>query len=551
MSGFIPDLASWALRGGAGSGNDNNNNNNDNNNTSTSPAGPPLSEQEVRARRLARMDELQQQQQQQQQQGVQPMEVDAVEAASTTPSISSPQNGKPPVVATVVKEETPRASRKDPPQQQTQQDQKKKRSKESSSTSNQNPSSDPNRKNHRKKELMLKKVLFVTLPEAGVGDAACVALDVDITSITVQTIAELLAARLSLSPEAPELVTLPSQKKAVIPYLAQCHRRASEELKSIRQSTKSLESELEEILEEIRRQVVSYAASSLIMPDLFEMGKDGAAELAKCLITTDISNSITFGVSGLASSFYYCLCEELLSQDSTTFENLIGEVVSYLTKELSKCETVLEGNGTSDGGGLLYVSALTSVCAHKKAAACMTRLPTFLLPPAGDPQASERVRPPMPQLPTTSTTQQRRFFHLMQALNGPGYLRRSGPALDRETVLGLCLRLGCPRENPAVSSPFTSVLQTFDSVERSTTSQRHQLRAYQESCNQFIRALVTAGPDARSQVGHATAHFICSTALCVYLTFALCTLLAGHGVVQRCALGQHGSVGHASGSNQS
>ena len=92
MSGFIPDLANWALRGGAGENEENNddsNNNNSssnssNNNRSNETLQPQLSEQEVRARRMARVEAMQRQLQESQQSPKEdPMQVVKGMSAST------------------------------------------------------------------------------------------------------------------------------------------------------------------------------------------------------------------------------------------------------------------------------------------------------------------------------------------------------------------------------------------------------------------------------------------------------------------------------------
>jgi hypothetical protein len=93
----------------------------------------------------------------------------------------------------------------------------------------------------------------------------------------------------------------------------------------------------------------------------------------------------------------------------------------------------------------------------------------------------------------------------MQAMNrgGAAYLKRSGPALDKETVLGLALRLGCPRDNPAVTASFGNILmQSMDSIEKTIHNQQRQLRIYQDACNQLIRCLITAGAEPRNKVCH-------------------------------------------------
>ena len=492
MSGFLPDLASWALRGGAGN---NEEEGSSSNNDSGGPR-PQLTEDEIRARRLARITAMQ----------AEPMQTDnnddddKMEVDTAAVDTADGDNDKMEVDEDKKKQETPVAKKEvvtpSPAPVQPQKveakmtpERKKKRAKEAAPA-------DVSRKLQRKKELLLKKVLNIAIQK---GDGSYVFVEVDDDEINIQTIAEILATRLSLSPS--DMRTATPQKTELIPYLAHCHKKAAEELKSLKQS-KADTQELEELLEEILKQVVSYAASSLMEPDLFETGQDGATQLAKCLIngTTDIASSITFGVTGPTSSFYYCLCEELVLQDMAAFACVITEAASYLTKSLSKCETVLDGGSE---GGLVLVSAMTSLCSYKKAAVVLTEMPNFLLPPANSPQAQERVTPPPPTLPPGANSQQESLFRLMQAMNrqGGGYLKRSGPALEKDTVLGLALRLGCPRDNPAVTSAFGNLLmQSLDSIEKTIQTQRRQLKVYQDTLNQLIRCLITAGADARGKV---------------------------------------------------
>mmetsp|Transcript_9433 Transcript_9433/g.13555 ORF Transcript_9433/g.13555 Transcript_9433/m.13555 type:complete len:285 (+) Transcript_9433:827-1681(+) len=257
-----------------------------------------------------------------------------------------------------------------------------------------------------------------------------------------------------------------------------------------------------------------------MMPDLFELGIDGTLQLARCLSASalDPTSSITFGLSGPSTSFYSCLCDELLSQDPGSFESVIADTVSHFTKSLSKCDTVLDGGGGSieggiDGGGMVIVSGLKELCSHKKAAACLTRVPSFLLPAEGSEKSKERVTPPVPTLPPGASAQQQRFFRMVQAMSAgrSGYLRRSGPALEKDTLLGLVLRIGLPMENPAVSSSFQNAAsRTMKDVKQGIEGMRRQLRIYQDKCNELVRALVTAGADARGQVSTQLQPLICS-----------------------------------------
>lgn len=492
MSGYLPDIASWALRGGAGSNQDEGEDGNQQ--ESSADQGNPLTEEEMRARRLARIAGLQQ--------PTEPMDVDSTPKVEQM-DVDEEDDRKPPAKPTLPVKAAARPSAK-PAAMPVAKPAPKLSKVESVSSSHTTSETqvkkkraiDPSRKAQRKKELLIKKVLQVSLAGSSTtSDTSCVVLDIDVAEINVQAIAEILPTRLAMT-------NLPtSHKQTVIPYLGSCYKRSSEELKHMKQSKVKIAPGMEELLDEIKKQTVSYAASSLMVPDLFAMGKDGTMQLAKALISssTDIASSITQGVGGNATSFYYCLCEELLSQDVSVFEHVIGSVVTILTKALAGLDTVLD-TGT-EGSGLVLVSALTALCTHKKAALHMSQMSNFLLPASGTVQAQERVSPPVPSPPPGSTREQLQLFRLMQSMrNNAGYRKRSGPGLERETILGLVLRLGCPRDNQAVTGAFPNVMASLDSVEKTAGSLRRQLVVYQGACNQLLRSLVTAGADARKQV---------------------------------------------------
>jgi len=485
MSGLIPDLASWALRGGAGNNeeDDNNNGNDDNNNDSNNPPAPApaLTEQEMRERRLARMAGNASPAAPTAG-GTTPMDIDddpspasnsATAAAVTTKQQPTPEKKKPtPVKKTP--EKKPAAVEQQP---------MRKRKKESSKMGT---PSDSAKKTQRKKELLLKKVLSITL---STEDSSCVKVELDDKdNIGVHSVAEILATRLSLPPS--EIRTLP-QQKPLIQYLGLVHRKAGDELKTLRQaSAKKDTTELQEILQEIQRQVVSYAASSLMEPDLFEQAKDGVQQLATALLnsTLDPMTSITFGVSGATSSFYYCLCEELFTQDKATLDSVVSTVATQILVKLQRCESIDSGIGDSSAHSL--VASLTALCHHKKAALAITKMDSFLVPAAGTPAAAEQIRPSVPA-----------GADLLRMLTGENrpYLKRSGPAVEKQTLVGACLKVSTPKNNPTFS-PTSILRQSLDSVERATNQQRRQLRNYQEACNLFIMGLIKGGPEAREKV---------------------------------------------------
>jgi hypothetical protein len=270
-----------------------------------------------------------------------------------------------------------------------------------------------------------------------------------------------------------------------------------------------------EMLEQIKVQVVSYAASSLMVPDLFELGNDAALQLARCLssASSDPASSITFDALGKNTSFYHCVCEEMHSQGADEFASVIGDVVRHIADSLSKVNSLLDEGAESDGemiggSGLSLASALRELCTNRRAAAALAGLPSFLLPPANTPAANERVQ--------TMNEQQLAMMRLMQAMNpgdassrlaaGGGYLRRSGPALERDTVLGLVLRLGLPTEgssplSPSVTSAFSNAAtRSRKDVSQITGGFRRQLELYQGKCNELVKQLVIAGEESRKRV---------------------------------------------------
>jgi hypothetical protein len=301
-----------------------------------------------------------------------------------------------------------------------------------------------------------------------------------------------------------------------------------------------VQKELMSILKEMKSQIVSYAASMLLEPDLFEMGKDGCSQLARALIssTLDPISSISYCVSGKGSSFLSCLCDELVQANEAVFTMIIQKVVEILNKNLTKLDCVLDeapwissstatttsSKGSSitmesDGqnisvNGLVLVSALSSFSsAHKKVVAAITSMPNFLLPPPNSPVASERVSnefSPFAHIDGNSNNgpDPQRFIRMMMAMSRGGhrgsstaYLRRSGPALERETLLGSVLKLGLPMEHPLVFSAFkNAATKTMSDISKSTDGLRKQLSIYQEAIQSLIRSWITAGEDCRKQV---------------------------------------------------
>jgi hypothetical protein len=526
MSGFLPDLANWALRGGAGDNADNNNNGEnegEGEGAAVAAPEPAITEADMRERRLARMEAMQKRQQEAQaqaQQDPQPMEVDTdTKSASTTTAATTTtpmeMDSSPPVTKKAKGESIPAAAIVTTPT-----------SVKATKTKSTTPI-DPARKIQRKKELLIRKVLNVTIYNRQNRDPACLHIDLgldennadDNGDIGVHTIAELLATRLSLPPSQLR-ETVPTQK-SFITYLATAHRKAAEEAKTLRQQQKDTNQPLIEILNEIQTQVVSYASSGLMEPDLFEQASDSRSQLLRAMIETcggggDPLKSLTHGITGKSdSSFYHQLCDELNTQDSTAFETVIAGIVSCVAKHLKQCDnidatvTVDVTDTNQDGttppttstnnerlscGPTQLLAALSAVCGHKKAALVVTNISDFLLPPVGSSAANETIRPPMPA-----------GADLFRMLAGAGgnqrrpYKKRSGVGLEEHTLLGTVFKISVPRSNnPAFPTGDNILRQPASVIEQITRSQRQQLKVYQILLNQLVMSFVKAGKDTRN-----------------------------------------------------
>lgn len=284
--------------------------------------------------------------------------------------------------------------------------------------------------------------------------------------------------------------------------------------------------------------MVSYAASSLQLPDLFELGNDSCLQLAKCLstTTTDPSSSVTFDVMGKNTSFYYCVCEELHSQDTDAFETMVTDVVTCITDALSKCKSLLDESPPDaglGGNGLLLTSALRELCTNKKAATCLTQVPSFLIPPADSPQASEWVGgPPPPQIPRGANPHQIDFIRRMQEMSN-SRMRRSGKGLEEDTVLGNVLRLGLPWKHESVLSSYVNPMRRSPKdINQISEGHRRQLELYQSKCNELIRQLVVAGEQPRQKVSRLHAAILTWSLLSGFLSYCMSFLLNRMQVIQ-------------------
>ena len=521
MSNPFGDIARWALRGQE---DDNNNNENEQGEGQTVIGGQnPESMDDVRARRLARLAALEAQAATVCASRIDAMEVDMDSAHSNndknsnndsnvnTISSSSP-------ILSAMEIDSPKSNRpKLHGSKANKSDQKP------ASVTKKVKSEDNNKsKLDKRKELIVKKTLGVVLAGSALAsteDRSNVVLTLDELDpqITLSSVAEILAARLSLSADSPLLKTMPPQKPSLIAYLGHSFSRAAEEIRTLdgldKAKDPAVNQALLELLQELSSQTVSYAASALLVPDLFEMAANSAEQLVNCLLSSATANpiteSITFGVKGPVSSFFHLLMTELRSNDEDQFNHLIqNQMLPVFQHKLAKCDTVLDivvPANTADVGGspAIIVSGLAALCSFKKAASAVCAAPSFLLPPKNSPEAALHITPtpppnmPPPPLGSDATAAQRRFFRMMQhslMMASKPYLKRSGPALEKHTLLGLALRLGLPPDNSTVNDHFRNAThKTMSDLRKTTADLRQTLLQYHTACHALIKSLVVGG----------------------------------------------------------
>ena len=276
------------------------------------------------------------------------------------------------------------------------------------------------------------------------------------------TIGEALASRLA-SPLR--------HAKDGISYLSGCFKRASQ---------RTSDEWRIKLAAEVRTQVVRYAASGLQHEDLFPCMVGAPAQLGKLCVQSE----------GDATPFYASLCTELEEQGALS--EVVIAVVRSLKKELSELHTAT-GNGAS------LIHALAMLAGNKKAAAAIAASPDFLLPRPNTPEASVRIEP-------RRTPQQEQMYRMMQMLGGAnaipnGHLKRSGPAMEHDTVLGLCFRLGQAADRSEVEDQFKNPgRRTKNDVDTTIRTLRTQLQSHRDAMHRLVRVLLTAGSKPRTAV---------------------------------------------------
>ena len=148
--------------------------------------------------------------------------------------------------------------------------------------------------------------------------------------------------------------------------------------------------------------------------------------------------------------FLPSLVEELSSQDGA-LEDVASELVDLTLKDFEGWDCLLDAQSAKAARSL---QALASLAAVKKAAKVLVKHPKFLMPPEGSPGAQEMVSSSSDN-PSGFSAQQQQFMRLMNLPSAPPtFPRRSGPALEKTTVLGVVLSVGLPFRSPLMLTNF-------------------------------------------------------------------------------------------------
>ena len=200
------------------------------------------------------------------------------------------------------------------------------------------PRSSP-RKSHlmklKKRDNTMNKVLHVTtVPAKASSSLVYVEVEVDHNpdddllgtvkaDIDRNSLSAVIASRLAMAPDDAKLKAVTARERKAVYYLAGIFDRAGVESGAL--AGKSNEDMvLTEMLKEIQDLAVSYCASSLTVPDLFESAVAASSQLFSCLSTN--SHNIA---SGSASSFLHRVCKELLEQEEVSVGKSVAVARRY------------------------------------------------------------------------------------------------------------------------------------------------------------------------------------------------------------------------------
>eukprot|EP00624_Nannochloropsis_granulata_P007869 evm.model.NODE_9881_length_68592_cov_49.266796.5 len=260
---------------------------------------------------------------------------------------------------------------------------------------------------------------------------------------TLNTVSELICARLSLNPGGGVGGDLIASTRTGLLYLAACYARQEEEARSRRPGV------TEEALKELREQVINFGVSSIMEPEVFGLSP---AEITRQLSRGLVAMAESPAACTLPMGFFKGLLEGMEEGD---IPRVFAPVLSDLLGGLIRAQKL------SDPGAVANTHAVVLLLKQHKALveALVVGVANFVLPPGGYPE---------------------------QMMTGRVKMQRNGRVLETYTTLGVLFRLGFPETDP-------EVLAKFDQSERRS---QQELDGKMKTLHQQLKAL--AAPDLKT-----------------------------------------------------
>lgn len=267
---------------------------------------------------------------------------------------------------------------------------------------------------------LIQRVLYVTADANDTNGGSYVevpnptAVEEGSTSIplfTLDAVSELICARLSLNPGGGVGGDLIASTRTGLLYMAGCYARQEEEARLRRPGVTV------EALKELREQVINFGVSSIIEPDVFGLSP------------AEITGQLSRGLVAMAESPAACtlplgfLKGLLEGMEEGDIPRIFAPVLSDLLGGLIRAQKL------SDPGAVVNTHAIVLLLKQHKALAeaLVVGVANFILPPGGYP---------------------------VQTMMGRVKMQRNGRVHENYTTLGVLFRLGFPETDPEVLAKF-------------------------------------------------------------------------------------------------
>ncbi|CAM9456970.1 unnamed protein product, partial [Discosporangium mesarthrocarpum] len=337
----------------------------------------------------------------------------------------------------------------------------------------------------------LRAVFRVSLKD-GAGDGYTYvgdAVDGGDSTMNKDNLQEILCARLGAQ-------DVQDPKLTGIGYLVACFRRCQEEMQTARgkvakagKAGKLDVSIIIDGLEEAHNQIVNFSTTCLMEPGIFgEPGADSPAQLLGMLLAPDPAQGLPLGYLPL-------LLSQLEKQEG--LDTVLSPLLMQLTGKLKACRSAGDM-----GEWMPPVRALRDICkACKPACTLMAKLPRFMLPQPGTPEAAP-FRASLMELGVGANVNDPFIMDMVAPLRrGTLMDPRSGSQVERNTVLGHVFKIGFPPEDPIVRESFDNPLRrTQNDVNSKTLALSSQLRTLHGAVLDLINVMLKASPQCRKAV---------------------------------------------------